>query len=218
MLEITGKTKEILISGHHLTFCNQSHAGWTHPYPWQGRGDLHSSGCGIFSLCHAAQWLTGSEQAPEFWADFSVQYGGRGDDGTDRPALLHALMAQGCAEALGFSYQEDGLLNDQEALWRHMYEEHGAAFCNLRVGHIVTLADARVLSGERQYLVIDSASESSSERIRDALREMVPGTEIIKQQSNASGLITGYSRTWGCYWVAASQPKDFNLLHRIRRD
>ena len=55
-------------------------------------------------------------------------------------------------------------------------------------------------------------------RIRDALREMVPGTEIIKQQSNASGLVTGYSRTWGCYWVAASQPKDFNLLHRIRRD
>lgn len=215
-MNVTGKTREITLLGRPMTFFNQSCPDWTHPYPWEGREDLHSSGCGIFSLCHAAQWLTGTAQDPEYWGDFSVAAGGRGDDGTDRPALLHALMVTGNAARLGFRYEEDGLRNDLETLWRHISQDGGAAFCNLRPGHIVTLLAARTnAAGERQYLTIDSASETASEKIRDSLREMVPGTEIRKAVRNAEGLVTGYTETWAAYWVRADQPADFNLLHRL---
>ena len=61
-----------------------------------------------------------------------MEDGGRGDDGTDRPALLGAMMAHGYAGQCGF-YQLDGLRNDLEALWAHM-RAGNAALCNLRVG------------------------------------------------------------------------------------
>ena len=48
------------------------------------------------------EWLTGEKQSPEAWADFSVREGGRGDDGTDRPALLAAMQRTGEAAKHGF--------------------------------------------------------------------------------------------------------------------
>lgn len=84
---MTGKTKAINLGNRTLLFHNQRCKEWTHPYPYQGEGNLANSGCGIFALCHAAQWLTGRCPNAEALADFSVREGGRGDDGTDRPAL-----------------------------------------------------------------------------------------------------------------------------------
>ena len=43
------------------------------------------------------------------WQISLCEKGGRGDDGTDRPALLQALMLRGENVPLGFSYAGDGL-------------------------------------------------------------------------------------------------------------
>ena len=117
-----GKIKLIEYQGRELRFLNQRSRNWTHPYPYGENDDstLSSAGCGIFSIAHVVEWFTGKRMKPESLADFSVENGGRGDDGTDRPALLGAMMAHGYAEQCGFSYQFDGLRNDLEALWAHM--------------------------------------------------------------------------------------------------
>ena len=212
---MTGKTKPISVLGRELTFFNQRCRAWTHPYAWQGEGNLANAGCGIFALCHGAQWLTGAAQQPEKWADFSCQCGGRGDDGTDRPALLHGLQAAGEAARLGFRYEEDGLRNDLDALFDFLSREAGVALCNLRVGHIVCLVAARVQEGERQLLAIDSYSESAADKVRDSVRETVPGSEILWPVRNADGIQVGESTTYAAFWVRADQPRDFNLLHKI---
>ena len=103
-MSITGKTKKITLGERTLILHNQRCKEWTHPYPYEDHGNLSNSGCGIFALCHAAQWLTGHCPDAEHLADFSVREGGRGDDGTDRPALLHALMLRGENVPLGFTY------------------------------------------------------------------------------------------------------------------
>lgn len=212
---MTGKSKRITVLGREMTFFNQRCRDWTHPYEWEGEGNLANSGCGIFSLCHAAQWLTGQAQDPEFWADFSCANGGRGDDGTDRPAMLHGLSVTREAAKLNFRYEEDGLRNDLDVLFEHLYQEKGVAFCNLRVGHIVALVAARIQDGEKQLLAIDSYSESASEKVRDSVREVIPGTEIVWPVKNKDGLQVGESTSYGAFWVAATQPRDFNLLHKI---
>lgn len=212
---MTGKSKRICILGREITFFNQRCRDWTHPYPWQGEGNLANSGCGIFALCHGAQWLTSREQAPEAWADFACQCGGRGDDGTDRPALLHGLQAAGKAAGLGFRYEEDGLRNDLDALFDFLANEKGVSLCNLRVGHIVCLAAARIQDGEKQLLAIDSYSESATEKVRDSVREVVPGSEIEWPVRNADGVQVGASTSYAAFWVRATQPRDFNLLHKI---
>ncbi len=128
-----------------------------------GGGDpsenLHNSGCGVFATAHLIDWASGEKLDVEELADFSAANGGRGDDGTDRPALLAAMQAAGRLEKAGLRYDFDGLLNDHEALWRAM-ASGGCALCDLRVGHIVALVDWRERDGERQLLVIDSSRDT----------------------------------------------------------
>lgn len=209
------KTTEMKLLDRDFLYYNQHSKDWTHPYEWDGKGNLATSGCGIFSLCHALEWLTGNRPSAEEWADFSKANGGRGDDGTDRPALLHALQISGEAEKYGFSYAEDGLRNDLDTLYDFLLHERGVAFCNLRVGHIVTLVAAREQDGIRQVLAIDSCAESASERVRDHVIEVLAGTEVTAPVRNARGLEVGSITSHAAFWVEASLPCDFNLLRRL---
>lgn len=200
------KTMPMTILGRTITFFNQRCEDWTHPYEYQGRGTLKTSGCGIFSLCHCAQWLTGRVPSAEDWADFAVQYGGRGDDGTDRPLLLHTLSAHHRAEALGFRYEEDGLLNDQERLFDFLQKGQGVSMGNIRVGHIVTFLSAREINGEKQLLVLDSAADNANPRVVHGVREVLPDTLVT--------VVDDLPR-YGAYWVDLAMARDYNLLHRI---
>lgn len=214
-MDMTGTSKPITVNGRKIMFFNQRCKAWTHPYAYHNDETLSSAGCGIFSLCHCAQWLTGQVQMPEKWADFSCANGGRGDDGTDRPALLHALMATGFNQMLGFRYDEDGLLNDRERLFDFLLHQEGVAMCNLRVGHIVALVAARVQDGRRQVLAIDSYSESASDKVKDYVAEVIPGSEVVYPVKNAAGLEVGHGMAYAAFWVDADVPRDFNLLHAV---
>ena len=210
---MNGKCTEITVGNRKLLHFNQRCREWTHPYPYQNDENLCSAGCGIFSLCHAAEWLTGERQSPEKWADFSCANGGRGDDGTDRPALLAALMASGEAAKLGFRYDGDGLRNDLDPLFDGLLNKRCVAMCNLRVGHIVALVGARMQDGEKQVLAIDSCSESAAEKVRDGVREVLPGTEIAMPVRNAQGLVVGTAINHAAFWVKLTQVRDYNMLH-----
>ena len=150
-MNVTGKTISVSYHGTNYTLCNQRCREWDHPYdcvtPQQAT--LSSAGCGVFSVCHCGQWLTGKYFEPNDIADFSMQNGGRGDDGTDRPALLGAMMKKGLARSFGFRYEFDGLLNDADRLWSHLKDRRGVALCNLRPGHIVALLEARMEKEEK---------------------------------------------------------------------
>ena len=215
-MKMTDKTKEFEVLGRKLLFHNQRCKGWTHPYAYENEGTLSSAGCGIFALTHCAQWLTGVCPDAEALADFSVAYGGRGDDGTDRPALLHALMTHGANKALGFTYNDDGLRNDLPTLYDHI-ANGGVSMCNLRVGHIVALVAARERDGHRELLAIDSYSESASEKVRDSVREVVADSLITYAVKNQAGLVVGENTCYAAFWVDADLPKDFNLLHALEK-
>lgn len=216
MLEITGRTKMIDYQGRSFRFCNQRSREWMHLYNYgDNRETLSSAGCGIFSLCHAVEWMSHQRLVPEDEAVFSMSNGGRGDDGTDRPALLQALEVSGRAAQMGFQYHGDGLLNDLPLLWEHLSSHRGAALCNLRVGHIVALVDARTVGDSKQLLAIDCYSESASEKVRDAVYEVIPQSETISYTRSKDGLIVGQSVQFGMFWVDAQKPMDFNLLHRL---
>lgn len=144
-----------------------------------------------------------------------MQNGGRGDDGTDRPALLSAMMQKGLAAQYGFSYQGDGLRNDLETLRVHLLEHRGVALCNLRVGHIVSMLDAREADGEVQALALDSYSESMEEKIRPHVREIVPQSAVDTLVRNDAGLVVGQRRQYAMYWVDTAIVRDFNLLHAL---
>lgn len=213
---LTGKSKTIKVLDKEITYFNQNCREWTHPYIFDNPdGNLNNSGCGIFSLCIAAEFLTGAKQEPEKWADFSCENGGRGDDGTDRPALLAALQNSGNAEKLGFRYEFDGLRNDNDVLYEMLLKGEGAALCNLRVGHIVALIAAREADGVKQVLAIDSVAESDRESVREHVTEVIEGSENTHYVRNKAGLIVGTSTSYGAFWVKADLPRDFNLLHRI---
>lgn len=213
---MTGKSKTILLPDRQLTYFNQRCRDWTHLYEYEHNGgNLANSGCGIFSLCHCAEFLTGQVQDPEEWADFGMEKGGRGDDGTDRPLLLHTLMAYGENKRLGFRYEEDGLRNDLDTLFDVIYSGRGVSMCNLRVGHIVALVGARIVNGEKQLLAVDSYSESASEKVRDAVTEVLSGSEITYTIRNSAGLDVGEGMSYGAFWVKATQPRDFNLLYKL---
>ena len=114
-MDTTGKTIELTFEDRPLKLCNQRCRAWTYPYAYlDGDENLSQAGCGIFSIVYASRWLTGVFHAPEKFAQFSVSHGGRGDDGTDRPALLQAMMDTGLNREYGFSYHGDGLRNDSE--------------------------------------------------------------------------------------------------------
>ncbi len=216
MLKKAGPEMEILYEGRTLRFLNQRSKDWSYPYDYiTSPGEtLSSAGCGLFSLCHAVEWMHGIRLSPERLSDFARQKGGRGDDGTDRPALLHALTIHGEAAIMGFRYEEDGLRNDLDALWEHIAQKKGAALCNLRAGHIVALVESRIAGGEKQFLAIDSYSESDAEKVRDHVREIVEQSEIVADVINKDGLVTGQGIHYAMFWVAAGLPKDFNLLHK----
>ncbi len=205
---LTGKTAAISVLGRTLTLYNQRHPGWTHPYPYLGHETLRTSGCGIFALCHATQWLTGRAAAPETLADFSVACGARGDDGTDRPILLAALSGEGQAARLGFSCPNPVLSNDLQALYAFLAAEKGAALSNLRVGHIVCLTAARQVKGVRQLLAIDSYGEADDPRLAGHVLGVEEGSAFSYEQQGQ------HVMTHAAYWVEASLPRDFQLLYR----
>lgn len=214
---ITQKTMEIEYEGRRLLYLNQRSRDWTYVYDHckPANGTLANSGCGIFSLCHAVEWMTGQRISAEEMADFSCGCGGREDGGTNRPLLLHGLEKAGLARKLGFRYQEDGLRNDLDALWNHIASGKGTAFCNLRAGHIVALVDARVVNGEKQLLVIDSYSESAAEKVRNHVREIIPQSLTYSNVKNVNDVVVGQSSQHAMFWVRAGLPVDFNLLHKI---
>ncbi len=143
-----------------------------------------------------------------------MKNGGRGDDGTDRPALLGAMEKVGLALKYGFSYHGDGLRNDLDALFAHL-QNGGAALCNLRVGHIVALVQARSVNGERQVLAADPYSESDDPRVTDNVRECIEGSEITVRTLNAQGVATGLQTHYALFWVTLTTVRDFNLLYRL---
>ena len=211
----TGKYIPVDYQGVHYELCNQRCRQWTHPYEWKHNGStLTNAGCGIFAIANAAWYLGGQTVVPEELADFSCAFGGRGDDGTDRPQLLAAMEEKGLAKKHGFSYAFDGLRNDLEALFSQLLLGD-AALCNLRVGHIVALVGARKINGEQQVLAADPFSESADERVRNAVRECIAGSEVVSPLLNAQGLACGWQVTHALFWASLSTVKDFNLLHRL---
>ena len=214
----TGKCIQLTYQGKAVTVLNQRCRGWSHPYddPANPQGEtLSNAGCGIFSTCHCGQWLTGREYSPDDLAEFALANGGRGDDGTDRPALLAAMMDAGLAETFGFRYEKDGLRNDRDTLWRHLSEHRGVALCNLRAGHIVSLLDARLQDGERQVLALDCYSESMDPRVKEIVREIVPESAIETDEYNEKGCFIGVHRQYALFWAAMDTIRDFNLLHAL---
>ena len=209
----TGKYIFTDYEGRTLRLYNQRCRLWTQDYGYQGSdATLSSAGCGIFSIGNAVCFLNGIRVDADRLAAFSMAHGGRGDDGTDRPALLKALQETGEAQRFGFSYAGDGLRNDREALFQHLVSG-GVSLCNLRVGHIVALARARERDGERQVLALDPYSETNDDRVRPFVREVVPGSEVISPSLSDSGIQTCFTLTYAMYWMPLERVRDFNLLH-----
>lgn len=213
----TGKRIDLTYGGKAITVFNQRSRLWTHPYDYQTpqKATLSNAGCGVFSICHCGQWLTGKVFEPDELAEFSMANGGRGDDGTDRPALLSAMMRKGWAAEYGFRYDFDGLRNDRDTLWAHLTEKRGVALCNLRVGHIVALVDARIRDGENQVLVIDPYSETLDNRIRPIVREAVMDSAITSRVTSDTGVFLGWQTQYALYWASCDTIRDFNLLHAL---
>lgn len=214
-MQQTPLTWTLTVRGKTLTMFNQRNRDWTHPYAYAGKETLSTSGCGIFALGHCAQWLTGKPFDPAAWADFSCANGGRGDDGTDRPALLKALMETGKAAELGFRCDRPENRNDLPALHDLLVQGKGVALCNLRAGHIVALVDARERDGRLELLVLDSACDSVHEQVREHIRAVLPDSLVRNPYVNDGRLITGASENYAAFWVDADLPRDFNLLHRL---
>ena len=210
-MQITGTTREISYDGRTILFMNQRCRGWSHPYAYIGENETMSdAACGIFSIAHASQWMTGKAVDAVELADYARACGGRGDDGTDRPVLLWQLQESGKAAEMGFRYERGGHMNNTDLLFEHI-EAGNTAICNLRIGHIVAI----VVNGEKQLLAIDSYSESRSERVMDNIREVIPGTEIVTGIKNREGLLVGYQVSHAMFWVPASLARDFNLLYKL---
>lgn len=213
-MDKTGKTISLPYAGRVLTLCNQRCRDWSSLYEYQGNGStLTQAGCGIFSTVNASCWLTGVYHDPEELARFSLEHGGRGDDGTDRPALLQAMMDQGWAQVYGFRYEGDGLRNDLDTLYSHLLGGN-AALCNLRAGHIVALLAARERAGRREVLAADPYSESMDPRVADHVTEVIPGSEIVSPAINRSGLAVGMQVSYALFWAELAIVRDFNLLYR----
>ena len=215
-MHFTGKTFSVALPDRTLTLCNQDHPDWTEPYAYQVNGaTLRTSGCGIFSIVHASQWMTGAFRDPAELVAFAMACGGRGDDGTDRPVLLRAMMQRGLAAAYGFSYGGEDLRNDLDALYAHLSAGRGCALCNLRPGHIVALCAARRADGIFQVLAMDSAVESALPAVRDAVCEVLPESRVVKPVYNKNGLLCGEESACAMYWARLDTVRDFNLLHAL---
>lgn len=218
-MQYTGKWQMIEYQGKTLRLCNQSCPEWTHMYNYPGipreeDDDLHRAGCGIFSMIHLIDWISGRKDDPDELAQFSMDNGGRGDDGTDRPMLLKAMQEAGRLTELGLRYDGDGLLNDHEALWANL-QAGGVALTNLHVGHIVAIVDHRIQDGQRQMLIMDSARDSMHPAVRNNIREIIPQARVCARYQNDYGVVTQEGYHYGMFWLPITQAQDFNLLHKI---
>ena len=214
-MNLTGKTIDVIYEGRPLTLCNQRCRSWTHSYGYLDHDStLSQAGCGIFSIVNASCWLTGVFHDPDALAQFSLEHGGRGDDGTDRPVLLQAMMDFGWAKDFGFSYRGDGLRNELDVLYQHLLDD-SAALCNLRPGHIVALLSARERDGVRQVLAADPYSESADDRVKNRVTEVIPGSEVVSALVNDRGDTVGQLRSYALFWAELATVRDFNLLYRI---
>ena len=84
--------KYIIVPGPQRDYIvfNQRCRAWQHPYEYQGNGStLANAGCGVFSVCHAAQYLSGKTPDPEALAAVyeTARYADRDPD----EALLERL-------------------------------------------------------------------------------------------------------------------------------
>jgi len=212
----TEKAIDVHIADRTVRLYNQRCTEWSHPYEYENNhSTLSNAGCGIFSLCEAIEMLSGKRINPEELADFAVNNGGRGDDGTNRPALLKALAEKGLDKEYGFAYFPAQQINDHAQLWKCL-SVGGCALANLRSGHIVALVDCRVSENdEKQVLVMDCHSESADERIANDVREVVSESEIQYDVLNANGVKVGKSIGYGMFWVPLSLAKNFDLLNEI---
>jgi len=214
-MQITQTTRIIRYDGHEILFMNQRSRLWSHRYAYMdGSETMSNAACGIFSIAHASQWMTGKAIDPVALADYACSCGGRGDDGTDRPVLLWQMQECGMAKQMGFRYEKGGHMNDADRLFDHI-EKGNTAICNLRIGHIVAIVKSRVVNGERQLLAIDSYSESSSDRVKNHVREIVPDSEIVTGIKNRDGLLVGLNVTHAMFWVPATLARDYNLLYKL---
>ena len=220
MLEESGPILNLEYEGKNLTFFNQRSDQWTYPYEHERapKDNLHTAGCGLFALSHGIQWLQNVKISPTELADFSKKHGGRGDDGADRPTLLAACMDQGLGQKYGFYYQKDGLLNDLDQLWQHIFIRKGIALCNLRKGHIVVLVEGAVYRNQKVYLAIDSYSENNSEKIRDCVLKVIEPSRVTASIKDEKGTYIGTEDHYGMFWVDAQKPMDYNLIYRIPKE
>ena len=209
----TGKYLFADYEGRTLRLYNQRCREWTQNYGYQGSdATLSNAGCGIFSIGNAVGFLNGLQVDADALAVFSMENGGRGDDGTDRPALLAAMQEKGLAERFGFSYRGDGLRNDLDTLYDHLLRG-GAALGNLRVGHIVALCQAREEQGEKQVLALDPYSETNHEKVSTFVRQVIEESAVITAGKNENGGAVFYTLTYAMYWMPLTRVHDFNLLH-----
>ena len=209
----TGKYLYADYQGRTLRLYNQRCRDWTQYYGYQGsQATLSSAGCGIFSVGNAVCFLNGLKIDADALAVFSMEHGGRGDDGTDRPALLSAMQESGLARRFGFSYRGDGLRNDPETLYAHLMNG-GAGLGNLRVGHIVALAQAREVGGEKQVLALDPYSETNHEKVAPFVRQVIGESAVITAEKAENGTAAYYTVTYAMYWMPLARVRDFNLLH-----
>ena len=215
----TGLILPVHYGNRELRIYNQRNSEWRYPYPYETSPEdtLYSAGCGLFSLNHLLQWMHGIDVNVEELSDFACTKGGRGDDGTDRPALLTALMRHRKGEEWGFEYEGDGLRNGESDLWHHIYEKKGTALANLRKGHIVALVEGRIQHGTRQLLVIDSNSESAHEKVKDCVYEVLPDSCIHWNNRNKINMVVGEQKAYAMFWVDAALPTDYNLIHTIQK-
>ena len=209
----TGKYLYVDYQGRTLRLYNQRCREWTQNYGYLGSdATLSNAGCGIFSIGNAVCYLNGLRVDADALAVLSMANGGRGDDGTDRPALLAAMQEKGLSERYGFSYRGDGLRNDLDTLYDHLLQG-GIALGNLRVGHIVALCRAREEQGEKQVLALDPYSETNHEKIIPYVREIIPESAVITAGKNESCLPVYETLTYAMYWMPLFRVHDFNLLH-----
>lgn len=216
---ITGKELHARILERDMVIFNQHSSDWNHVYnhPVDPFDTLKTAGCGIFSICHAVEWLTGRLLDPNELAEFSMNNAGRMYDGTNRPALLKAMQTSGMAQKNGFSYSYDEPGNDPDELYRHIVNR-GVALCNLRKGHIVCLVAARTVKDVRQLLAVDSHPSCVSNVQYESILEVLNDCYIVYETKNSSGVVTGVSAQAAAFWVDVRSAFDYNLLYPLNKN
>ncbi len=148
-------------------------------------------------------------------ANFAVKVGARDDTGTDRPTLLQQMMHHNLSTQYGFTYHNEGLLNDLPTLQTHLEQGH-FALCNVRRGHIVALVGIKTEHEIPQVLVIDANSESDDERVVNNVTQAIEGTEICVHSFNKHNVLVSSQTHYALYYVPLSVVMDYNLLYKVQ--